>query len=513
MNKQQLLAIVVVLALGAGLTTWALKKIKPAVVADAHGGGDEPGEQVKKGPHGGRLLREGDFATEVTIFERGVPPQFRVYGYEKDKPVDPAQLKLTIELSRLGGRTDVIQFKPEGDYLVGDQTVYEPHSFAVKVTAEHGGRTHRWQYESPEARVELSAAEAKNSGVMVGVAGPAKVKTQLELSGEVRLNADRMAHVAARFEGVVTEVRKAQGDLVKRGEVLAIIESRELAQAKNEFIEGVYRLDLAQAVFVREERLWQKKISPEQDYLVARQAREEAEIRRQAARQKLLALGLTAAELKELAVEPDGTRASAVRKPFPDGALTRYELKAPLDGTVIARSVATGEIVRADSELFTIADLGSVWVEAIIYAQHLRQVRVNQSATIRSVDLAAEAQGSVTYLGAVLNEQTRSTTARVVLPNPEGVWRPGLFVKVQVVQDETTVPVAVKASAVQTFRDWTVVFVNEGNFYEPLVVETGRRDGEWVEIVSGLKPGLRYVTDNSFIIKADILKSGASHDH
>jgi cobalt-zinc-cadmium efflux system membrane fusion protein len=103
--------------------------------------------------------------------------------------------------------------------------------------------------------------------------------------------------------------------------------------------------------------------------------------------------------------------------------------------------------------------------------------------------------------------------ARVVLPNPAGEWRPGLFVTGEILLEVVEVPLAVKASAVQTFRDWTVVFVNEGDFYEPLVIEPGHSDGEWVEIITGMKPGLRYVTDNSFIIKADILKTGASHDH
>jgi cobalt-zinc-cadmium efflux system membrane fusion protein len=100
-----------------------------------------------------------------------------------------------------------------------------------------------------------------------------------------------------------------------------------------------------------------------------------------------------------------------------------------------------------------------------------------------------------------------------VLSNPDGDWRPGLFVTGEVLFEEAEVPLAVRPGAIQTLRDRTVVFINEGNFYEPLVVKTGRSDADWVEIISGMKAGQRYVAKGSFIIKADILKSGAAHDH
>jgi cobalt-zinc-cadmium efflux system membrane fusion protein len=234
MKKNQIIAILVVLALGAVVTTLALKKIKPAAAVGGHGEhaghSEEAGAEMERGPHGGRMLREGDFATEITIFESGVPPQFRVYFYEKDKPVDSAQVKLTVELNRLGGRTDVIQFKKEADYLVGDQTIYEPHSFEVKVTAERAGQTHRWQYESPEARVELSPEAAKTSGVVVETVGPARIKAILKVNGRIVPNEEQMKHVVPRYPGVLKEVRKRLGDKVSKDEVLAVVESNESLQ-------------------------------------------------------------------------------------------------------------------------------------------------------------------------------------------------------------------------------------------------------------------------------------------
>ncbi len=427
MNKKQLIAIAIVLALGAGLTLLALKIIKPAAAVDPHGHGDhaghdeEAGEELERGPHGGHLLREGDFATEITIFERGVPPQFRAYFYEKDKPVDSAQVKLTVELNRLGGRTDVIQFKKEGDYLAGDQTIYEPHSFDVKVTAEHGGKTHRWQYESPEERIKLSPEVAKTSGVVVETVGPVKIKGTLKVNGRIVPNEEQMKHVVPRYPGVLKEVRKKLGDQVTKDELLAVVESNE--------------------------------------------------------------------------------------------SLQRYEVKSDLAGTIIEKHAVPGEFVSEGEAIYVVANLSNVWVDLKIYRQDAARVKAGQTVMIDGGDGLRKDKGTIAYISPFGAENTQTLLARVVLPNPDGDWRPGLFITGEIILEEVEVPLAVKASAVQTFRDWTVLFVNEGNFYEPLVIEPGRRDGEWVEIVSGLKPGLRYVAENSFIIKADILKSGASHDH
>ena len=425
MKNNQIIAILAVLSLGAGVTMLALKKTQPAAAAGEYGDRDahreEAGEQMERGPHRGRMLREGNFATEITIFETGLPPQFRVYFYEQDKPVDAAQVKLTVELKRLGGRSDVIQFKKEGDYLVGDQTIYEPHSFEVKVTAERGGQTHRWQYESPEARVELSPEAEKAFGVVVETVGPAKIKATLKANGRVVPNEDQMKHVVPRYPGVLKVVLKRLGDKVSKDEVLAAVESNE--------------------------------------------------------------------------------------------SLQRYEIKSDLAGTIIEKHAVPGEFVSEGEAIFIVADLSSVWVDLNIYRQDAARVKTGQSVMIDGGDGFYKDKGTIAYISPYGSESTQTLLVRVALPNPDGEWRPGLFVTGEILLEEVEVPLAVKASAVQTFRDWTVLFVNEGNFFEPLVIKPGRSDGEWVEIVSGVKPGMRYVAENSFLIKADILKSGATHDH
>ncbi len=231
MNKKQLLLLAIVLVAGAGLIFLALKSDHAHDHDDHghdhdshrhdHGSSAAPAAgEFERGPHRGRMLLDGDFAAEITIFEAGVPPQFRVYFFEKGKPIDPAPVKLTIQLDRLGGRTDVHQFKPEGEYLAGDLPleVYEPHSFKVTVTAERSGKSYRWQYDSPEARTELSPDSAKNSGVVVETVGPAKIKSTLKVNGRIRVNEEQMKHVVPRYPGVLKEVRKRLGDQVAKDE-------------------------------------------------------------------------------------------------------------------------------------------------------------------------------------------------------------------------------------------------------------------------------------------------------
>jgi len=453
--------------------------------------------QTSKGPHGGRLLTQGRFAIEVTIYEKNVPPEFRVYAYEAGKPLNPGEGSLRIELERLGAPPETIAFQAKQDYLLGDREIVEPHSFAVRVMAEHKGQAYRWDYEQVEGRMRMDDATAQSAGVRIGTAGPAKIRSTLQLSGEIQFNQDHLAHVVPRLDGVVIKSAKNLGDRVRKGEVLAVLESQMLADRKSEHLATQTRLDLATTTFEREKRLWEEKISAEQDYLASRHALAEAQIAHRNAEQKLLALGLNHA---------------AVMRGGSDG-LTRYDVRAPIEGVVIEKHLALGEAVKEDASIFTIADLSTVWAEMTIYPKDLDSVRIGQKVNVRATGLDAEATGRVSYVGSLIGEQTRSAKARVTLQNPDRSWRPGLFVTVELVQNEAEVPVAVPIEAIQTYRDWKVVFGRFGEFFEARPVELGRSDGQWVEIVNGLLPGTKYAAANSFVLKADLGKAGASHDH
>lgn len=452
--------------------------------------GSARGEE--RGPHGGKLLRKDDFAVEVKIYEEGVPPEFRLYAYDDDKPVDVRELKATIEVRRLD-RTDVVRFAPRGDYLLGDREIVEPHSFDVVVNVQRRGTPYRFTYSQLEGRTQLSPEQAREAGIVVETAGPARMKSILELPGEIALNADRTAHLVSRVPGVVTRVGKNLGDAVRRGETLAVVESGDVAAARSEYLAAVRRRELTRTTAQREEELFKKKISSQEEYLRARNAWEEATINVRTAEQKLSAMGLTPST--------EG------------GQLASLPLRSPLTGSVIAKDVTVGESVGPADVLFTVADLSSVWVDITVPAQSVAALRPGQKVRVHVPSTGQHADGNVSYVGPVVGGENRSAKARVVLPNRGGSWRPGLFVNVQLETAEMIVPVAVRAESLQTFRDWNVVFIQVGNQYEVRPLELGRRDEEWVEVTAGLEPGQKYVAKNSFILKADVLKAGASHDH
>jgi len=468
-----------------------------------HDSATNPGmseESPVKGPHGGRLLEEDGFQVEVTIYERGIPPEFRVYAFESRSPVDLDEVQLSMELSRLGGRVDVIAFGKVNDYLLGDMVVHEPHSFDVKVMAEWKGKTYRMEYSQIEARTELSPEAIRASGIVIEEVGAVQMKLVFELPGEIALNPDRMAHVVPRFGGVVTEVRKNLGSRVAKGEVIAVIDSQELAASQVGYIQAVHKLEFAQVLFEREKQLWEKKISPEEEYLAARHALEESKISVEGLAQTLRARGLPDEEIKALPHSPDKN-------------LARYALHAPQGGVVIEKDVALGEAVKEDAQIFIIADLTTVLARVTVYARDLRFVHLGQEVRVKSDIMSLEVAGKVTYLGPLFGTDTRTATAHVAINNPDGLWRPGMFVTIRLVQEEFTAAVAVRWEAIQRIRDWDVVFIQDGNLYEALPLQLGRGDGEWVEVLGGISAGQMYVSKNSFLIKADILKSGATHDH
>lgn len=194
-------------------------------------------------------------------------------------------------------------------------------------------------------------------------------------------------------------------------------------------------------------------------------------------------------------------------------SLQRYDVKSDLAGTIIEKHATPGEFVKEGEAIFVVADLSTVWADLNVYRRDAARLKEGQRVTIDGGEGLPKEEGRISYISPFGAENTQTLLARVVLPNPQGIWRPGLFVTGEILFEVVEVPIAVKAGAVQTLGNSTVVFVNEGRFYRPQAIEPGRRDGEWVEVLSGLEAGQRYVAKNSFILKADLLKSAAGHDH
>ncbi|MBP2682762.1 MAG: family efflux pump rane fusion protein [Deltaproteobacteria bacterium] len=353
-----------------------------------------------------------------------------------------------------------------------------------------------------EKAIRLTDAERKEFGIELATAGSGPLKAQVELPGEIVPNADRVAHVVPRVPGVVREVRKVLGDHVRRGEILMILDSKELADNKAAFLSAREKLDLAQSNYDREEDLWKKKISPTQDYLQAKQALSEARIELRSAEQKLHALGYSDDYLAQLPSQPDIS-------------YIRYEVIAPFDGVIIEKHAALGEVQKEDAESFRIADLSSVWVNLGVYQKDIPSVRVGQPVVISAGHGIPDMTGEISYIGPLVGEQTRTATARVVLPNRGGQLRPGLFVTGRVTLSTVPVPILVSMTALQTIDEKTVVFVEDEDGFEPRAVTIGRSNGTHVEITSGLTSGQKYVSAGAFTLKAQLAKGsfGDGHGH
>ena len=193
-------------------------------------------------------------------------------------------------------------------------------------------------------------------------------------------------------------------------------------------------------------------------------------------------------------------------------SLTVYDLKAPMDGTIIDRDGTLGDFAAESRALFTIADLSTMWIDFAVYRRDFARVRVGDAVSIDVGDGGAPIQARIDYVSPLGTSDTQSSVARAVVAN-DGRLRPGMFVDGRVVLSATPVEVAVKAGALQTLEGKTVVFVREGETFTPREVELGGRDADWVEVKFGLMPGDTYAAKNSFVIKAEIGKGSAAHEH
>lgn len=348
-------------------------------------------------------------------------------------------------------------------------------------------------HDDDEGLIAMDAQRMQAAGVKLAEVGPATVRSMLRLPGEIRFNEDRTAHVVPRVAGVAESVAANLGQNVRKGQLLAVLSSAAVSEQRSELLAAQKRLALARTSHAREKQLWEEKVSAEQDYLQARQSLHEAEIAVANAQQKLAATGAGAGAA---------------------GALNRFELRAPFDGVVVEKHLAVGEAVQDTSQVFTISDLRSVWAEMRVAASDLPAVRVGEKAMVRATAFDSSATGEVAYVGALIGQDTRTAPARITLPNPEGIWRPGLFVNVELTAASQQAALAVATPAIQRMdNQQTVVFVPVPGGFRAQPVRVGRSDAQVTEVLEGLKPGQPYVAAGSFVLKAELGKASAEHTH
>lgn len=374
--------------------------------------------EYERGPHRGRMLRSGDFAVEVTIFEDGTDPEFRVYPYWRNKPLDPRQVNLTMIATRLGDRKDPFVFTQQGDFLKAGSAVKEPHSFDVAVSASYQNTRYDWSYSSYEGRTIIDAAAAEAGGLKIEAVGPATIHETLDLPGRVVLQPQGRAEVKAWYPGRIIEMTKVIGQQVRQGELLARVESTD--------------------------------------------------------------------------------------------TLRTYSINAPISGIVAERSGNLGDV--SSSALYVVTDTSKLQVTFFAFPRDAERLQPGQPVHIQGLG-DQRAQSAIQFLLPTTDPATQTVPIAAELKNPDGNWRAGTAVEGKVTVESTPVQMAVRTRALQRFRDFTVVYTRVGDTYEVRMLKLGRRTAEWTEVLSGIDPGEVYVSDNAFLVRADIEKAGASHDH
>jgi cobalt-zinc-cadmium efflux system membrane fusion protein len=378
--------------------------------------------------------------------------------------------------------------------------------FSASTVCEHGIP----QYTCAECRYQLGVvkvsadllAEKGDQGFRTATVDRRPMPAGQELNGEVELDEDRSVFIGPRAPGVVRAIHVDVGQRVRQGQVLFEIESAEMSEARAELIKSSAALQLARVTAQREEDLFQKKICPERDVLEARATLEQAVAADSASRERVLRLGLAGDEVDAIARGSSGGQGGLM------------PVRAPFAGTVLERSLNLGALVEPGQRNLLLADTSRMWVMTNVYERELaaileQQARGKVPAEVLVPAFAARVfQGHVDTVGGTLDEATRTAKARVVVDNPDGVLRPGMFAQVQLLLDTGQKALAVPAEAVLDDEGRSFVFVrHDPGYFVRRPVTLGRSSGGWVEITRGLRGGETVVTRGAFLLKSDILRS------
>lgn len=356
--------------------------------------------------------------------------------------------------------------------------------------AEEGAAPH-------DSLIALSAEQRANAGIAWDTVIARSGGPTIEATAEIGPAPDRVAHVGTRVSGKVTAVSANQGDRVGRGQVLAIVDSPELGRAKADYLGALATARVARGTADRERELFDRQISSEREWRQAEAEAVRAVAERDAAENRLHALGLLDEDLAALQSEQHYS--------------STVELRAPLAGEIVARNITIGQTLEPSDIAFAIMDLREVWLLVDIYEKDLGLVRRGQSAEVTVTAYPGETfRGRVANIGAVLESQSRAVKARVVLANEDRRLKPGMFatVRLQGGASGAAPGLFVADMAVQRDEGNAIVFVPAGpGAFRRVVVRTGAESPGWVEVLGGLKAGDSVVTQGSFILKSELRKS------
>lgn len=345
----------------------------------------------------------------------------------------------------------------------------------------------------------LSADQIRDFDIQTRNAGPGKLSSTISTRGKIVLHPDKLAHILPKVSGVAKEPRVNIGDHVREGDILAVLESREMADIKANYLAATEKEQLALSNLDRERRLSEKKISAEQEFLNAKSAYEETKINLQLAKQKLNAFGIDEKEIAQLSDEYE-----------PD--LRLYSIRSPMDGIVIARHITRGEFIEDTTTIYEIANLNTVWIEIGVYPKDIAKVKEGQVVDVTLPNDGTTSKAKMIYLSPIIQEETITARAIAEMENSNGDWRPGSFVKVSISTDNKAAPIVVSKEALQEIDGKSCIFVRTPVGFEKRLVHIGLSDNENSEILTGLNDDEEYACSQTFLLKADLGKNDVEHE-
>lgn len=437
----------------------------PAPKADAHGHGHDESEQHAEEGFGTKLCEIG------------------VLGAVRNALLSSESSGLRLSPARGNTSNDHAENEEENE-----KSAHDGHAHAENIGAQDS-----------EGLIKLSFEQIEEAGIGIAPVISGRIVKEVAVPGRIATNTDSQAKIVPKLSGTAARIEKQLGEAVQKDDLLASLESRDMADAKADYLAAWRAEELASSIFEREERLWNQKVTAEQDYLSAKNSHQAAKIKLDLAHQRLHTIGLSDDEIKGL---PEITDERQYRF---------YEIRSPINGRVTARDIVLGQIVGTDREIFTIADLAKVWVEMAIPPGDLAFAHEGQEIRVE----AGEEKGTakIIALSPVIDPETRTAKAIAELANSDNVWKLGDYVNARLISAEQDADLVVPRAAVQTINGNKVVFVTEGGGFRARPVTIGRSDSMNVEVLSGLEFGETIATSNTFTLKAELGKSEAEHEH
>lgn len=362
--------------------------------------------------------------------------------------------------------------------------------------AEHSDEDSSEEGHAEEGEIQLTSQQMVEQGLKVAVASTGMVEKLTTLPGKLVVNTDQQAHISPNFSGHVEQVNVALGQSVQKGQTLAVLIVPELIDQQANLRMAQVNLDLARKDYQREQQLWSQGISAKQDYQRAENAYRQAQITVQSSQARLNALGASG--------NNNG----------------RFLIKAPISGVISKKDIVVGENVQLADQLFVIENLKDLWLEFNLPNTSNIHLQAGQILNFKTNGSDQNYQAKVQTLNSQADLQTGRLQVRAKVTTQADVLRPNVLVNVFVTDAQAKTALRVQKKALQQVEGKPVVFVIESEEKglvhlkaQPIEVGVSSQDGQWLEVISGLTEGQKYIADGSFLLKSELEKDEAGHGH